>query len=164
VLFWDTSALVKAYVSEPGTPIVKGAIQRLNGRLFLSAHVALEVLTTLSKQVRSNQIGKRMYRDARTGFLSDLTRTFNLVEVGEATFQMAYSFADRHRDASVGAMDVLHLATALQFQSTLRGTPLVVASSDSGFLSLAGRLGLPTFNPEAEPLGSLLAKAGPLRR
>jgi hypothetical protein len=54
-------------------------------------------------------------------------------------------------------MDMLHVATALHAAVKLRSTTVVVASSDAGFLRLADACGLRTFDPETQPLGSLLS-------
>jgi predicted nucleic acid-binding protein len=157
LVFWDTSALVKAYTNELGSPTVRAVIDRFDGRLAASDFVALEVLSTLSKQVRSNQLGKKSYRTARTDFLSDFPRIFHVVEVDTPVKQLATALTDSFREHSVGTLDLLHVATALHLQPAVGGQPLVVASSDAGFLRLADACGLKTFNPEREPLGSLLA-------
>ena len=157
MLFFDTSVLIKAYTTEPGTPIVHAILKRLNGRMALTRFVALEVLTTLAKHVRSKQIGKGAYNAARTEFLRNFPINFKIVEVEERILSLAFLLTDQHRQHSVGAMDALHIASALHLQSLNPSRPLIVASSDAGFLNLAKACGLGTFDPETQPLASLLS-------
>ena len=157
--FFDASALVKGYLSEQGASNVRAAIVRLAGRCFITEFVALEVLTTLSKRFRATTIKKRVYRDARALFLSEIPSTYRMFEVHDSVLQSAFVLADTHRRVSVSAMDILHVASALELQSTLNG-PLVLVSSDQGFLALAHECGLRTFNPETQPFGNLLAFYG----
>jgi predicted nucleic acid-binding protein len=158
VLFFDTSALVKAYLNESGTPTVRAVLKRLRSpSLVMTRYVALEVLTTFARQLRSKQIDKRDYNAARTDFLGSAAARFQVIEVSDPILTSAHSLAHQHRQTSVGAMDILHVATALHLESMVRPQPFVVASSDAGFLGLARACGLKTFDPETEPLGTLLA-------
>src|SRR3954464_3555513 len=52
VIFIDTSAIVKAYVTEQGSPTIKNVVARLRGRLYLTPAVVLEVLGALAKHRR----------------------------------------------------------------------------------------------------------------
>jgi hypothetical protein len=61
-------------------------------------------------------------------------------------------------------MDVLHVASALHLQATLRSVSVVVASSDHGFLSLARAAGLRTFDPETATFATLLDITRPATR
>src|SRR4051812_12487262 len=60
VLFWDTSALVKAYSTEQGTPAVLSAFDAVRGRgAMLTELVVLEVLTVLAKHWRAKILTKQ---------------------------------------------------------------------------------------------------------
>jgi predicted nucleic acid-binding protein len=161
MIFLDASAAVKAYVNEPGSSTIEGVRRRLAGNLFLTPHVALEVLTTFAKLLRTSSIRRAGYASARGRFLGDYPRGYRVVQVGDREMQLAYALADAHRRVGVGAMDVLHIASALELQHRLgRARHLVVASSDRSLLALAAAVGLSTFDPESEPLGALLTKIG----
>lgn len=156
MIFFDSSAVVKAFAVEPGSPMVHASIARLGGRLYLTHAVALEVLGTLAKKRRANLLTNAEYRVARTQFLQALRGALNLLEVRLADFADGYELVDRHRQIGAGAMDVLHVASALRLQAANRSEPLVVASSDRAFLSLANAVGLRTFDPETATLANLL--------
>src|ERR1700741_2346960 len=148
--------MVKAYVNEHGSPLVQAAIaHNKGGGLYLTAAVALEVLSTLAKRWRAKTLTVAEYRSARATFLKALDGSFELVEVERAEFMAAGELVDRHRQISAGAMDALHIASALRLQAAT-SRPVIVASSDHGFLSLARLAGLRTVDPETANLRTLL--------
>ncbi|HSU14848.1 type II toxin-antitoxin system VapC family toxin [Longimicrobium sp.] len=157
MIFLDASAMVKVYVTEQGSSTLKGVLARMRGKLFLSPHVIIEVLSTFAKQHRSDVITKTLYRKARSGFLNDIGETYTVMEVGAPVFWSAYDLVDRHRQFSVGALDVLHVASALKLQASFRRKTVVLATADRGLLSLARAAGVKTFNPVLDPLAVLLA-------
>jgi predicted nucleic acid-binding protein len=157
MIFLDASAVVKAYVTEQGSGTLIGVLARMRGRLFLTPHVVLEALSTFAKQHRSDVIAKRVYHAARSSFLRDVGLTYTVLEVESPVFSAANDLVDRHRQLSVGAMDVLHVASALELQSAFPVNPVVLASADRGLLRLARATGMKTFNPEVDPLQALLA-------
>ncbi|HEV7588035.1 MAG TPA: type II toxin-antitoxin system VapC family toxin [Longimicrobium sp.] len=157
MIFFDASAIVKAYVPEPGSPSVHGAIARMKGELYLTRAVALEALATFAKKRRKDELTKGEYRVARDSFLRALEVTFTLFEIREADFSTAFKLVDDYRDVGVGPMDVLHIATALQLRAK-SADPVTVASSDGPFLAVARAAGLPTFDPETQPLRALIAQ------
>ncbi|MFL5539520.1 MAG: type II toxin-antitoxin system VapC family toxin [Longimicrobiaceae bacterium] len=157
MLFWDTSALVKAYSIEAGTPSVLAAFKATRGRgSILTELVVLEVFTALAKRWRTNNLTKHQYTSAIAELDRDYPGSFDVVEVAEPIRQNAFQLARRYRGASLGAMDLLHLATALDAARVGRPEPLVFATSDGPLQSAAAAEGLPTFNPETDPLSKLL--------
>jgi predicted nucleic acid-binding protein len=157
MLFLDASAIVKAYVPEPGSPSVHGAIARMKGKLYLTRAVALEALATFAKKHRKDELTKREYSVARDSFLRALEVTFKLFELGKEDFDTAFKLVDLYRGVGVGPMDVLHIATALRLQAK-SADPITVASSDGPFLAVARAAGLPTFDPETQPLNALIGR------
>lgn len=155
MLFWDASALVKAYSAEQGTPCVLGALKAMRERGSLTDFVALEVFTVLSKHWRANRLTKTQYRAAVAEFTIDYESFYNL-EVREPIRRDAFQLARSHRAAGLGAMDLLHLASALYAQNSRRREPLVFATSDVSLQTAAAAEGLRTFNPETDSLATLL--------
>src|SRR5262245_48062906 len=99
MIFLDASAIVKAYVPEPGSPSVQGVIARRRDRLFLTRAVALEVLSTLAKKRRSHQLTRRQYQLARAAFLAELDVRYKLLELRDAEFTAAFQLVDAYRQA-----------------------------------------------------------------
>jgi len=156
MIFFDASAIVKAYVNEVGTPMVHAALAHNDGGRYLTPAVVLEVLSTLAKRRRGNTLSRSEYRAARKKFISALGDSFRVLELHGAEFVAAYELAHRHRRVSAGPSDVLHVASALRLQGAIRGRAVIVASSDRGFLSVARAEGLRTYNPETANLQMLL--------
>jgi predicted nucleic acid-binding protein len=159
MIFFDASAVVKAYVTENGSDEIRATFMALKGSLYLTPHVVLEVLSAFAKKLRSNELNRGVYRAVRRAFLTELS-TLTVLPVETEVFTAAGELIDRHRRVAAGAMDVLHVACALQLQSTQERRSVIVASSDHAFLSLARTVGLPTFNPEAESFSELQARLG----
>jgi predicted nucleic acid-binding protein len=159
MIFLDASAIVKAYVVEAGSTEVRSALTELQGRLYLTPHVVIEVLSAFAKKLRTHHINRRRYRAARATFLSEVG-SLNVLEVEGVVFTAASDLIDQHRHVAAGAMDVLHVTSALQLQAALPGESVIVASSDRAFLSLARATGLPTFDPETESFRQLQARLG----
>lgn len=157
MIFFDASAAVKAYVPEPGSASVHGAISRLKGKHYLTSAVALEVLGTLAKKWRMGALTRSEYGTARATFLNQLGVTFKLSDLREVDFTTAYELADRYRHVGAGPLDILHVASAMRLQSTSPAVTVTIASSDVAFLGVARDAGFPTFDPELEPFNNLLA-------
>jgi predicted nucleic acid-binding protein len=156
VLFWDASALVKAYSVEQGSSSVYGALDAVRGQGALTDLVALEVFTVLSKHWRTNKLTKVEYRTAVSAFATDYPDTFFVLDVPGPVRRKAFELARTYRAASLGAMDLLHLATASNAARSARAKPVVFATVDAPLLTAAAAEGLRTFNPETDPLSKLL--------
>jgi predicted nucleic acid-binding protein len=147
LVFFDTSALVKAYVTESGSDAVKELIDRCRGSLWLSDMVALEVMTTFALQVRDRRMRPSTYARARMEFFTDLSHMFNRVRVDEFVIVTAVKLANEHRHMSVGALDLLHVATALHADTD---DELTIVCADRAMRNLAAAAGFRVFNPETD--------------
>ncbi|HEX6373549.1 MAG TPA: type II toxin-antitoxin system VapC family toxin [Longimicrobium sp.] len=153
MLFLDASAVAKLYLDEYGSGVVRGAVKRAKGALFLSDYVALEVLTALRVGFRSASRDK--YQEKLDGFWADFPRKYNVVEVSPAIRKAAMRLTTRVRHARARSLDVLHLATALEVQATFVGVQVTMVTSDQDLAALAVTCGLRTFDPSREPLAAL---------
>jgi predicted nucleic acid-binding protein len=153
LIFVDSSALAKAYLNEEGSGVVRGALNRFPGRLFISEFVALEVLTTLRTAFRD--ASKAEWNEVVAEFWTDYEDTFNVVEIGSDVVDRAMDLAESHRTARARSMDLLHLATALHLQGPRPLAQLTIVTSDRDLADLAYTCGLRTFDPSREPLAAL---------
>jgi predicted nucleic acid-binding protein len=156
-VFWDASALVKAYTNEDGTPNVESALSLKSVRGFITDFVTLEVLTALGKKVRTRQIGRDVYRRAIQDFYKDLETEFDVLEVERLTREHAHQLAEKYRALGTSAMDILHLASAQQAAAICHPRPLVMLCADRPLLDAARAEGLGVYNPETHPHGALRA-------
>jgi predicted nucleic acid-binding protein len=149
VFFVDTSALVKAYLEEPGSEAVREIVRQRRKSVYVSNHVALETLASFASNLRRQVIRPRRYRRARSEFLRDYPGTWNIVEVSPQTVDDAMQLTDVHRGLGVGGMDLLHIATAEQLAKT-RGTTPTIVCADRAMRNLAAAAGFRVFNPETD--------------
>lgn len=153
MVFFDSSALVKAYVEEEGTGVVIGAFSRLSGRMFISDYVVLEVLTSLRNAFRD--VRRDRWSEVLAEFRADLRSGFNIVEAGSPVVSRATDLVTNHRQARARSMDLLHLATALHLQGLYPGMQVTMITSDRDLAALCRACGLRTFDPSREPLAAL---------
>jgi predicted nucleic acid-binding protein len=159
MIFFDASAVVKAYLTENGSGEVRATLLGLKGRLYLTSLVVLEVLGTFAKHRRSREVDRRGYRNARRAFLAELA-ALHVLAVENPVYGVANDLVDRHWRVAAGSMDALHIASALQLRALWPHELVIVASSDHAFLSLARAAGLPTFDPETESFSELQSRLG----
>lgn len=153
MIFVDSSALAKAYLDEYGSGVVRGALDRYPGRLFISEFVALEVLTTLRTAFRD--ASRSDWKKVVAEFWLDYETTFNVVEIGADIVDRAMDLAENYRQARARSMDLLHLATALHLQGPRPSAQLTIVTSDRDLRDLASEAGLRTFDPSREPRAAL---------
>lgn len=157
MVFFDASAVVKAYVSEDGSATIRAVVARLQGRLVLSQLVVVEVLSTLAKQLRTGSLTKHAYQVSCAQFLAEVSQSYTVIGLPDEVFESASRLVSQHRFVSAGASDAVHVASALDLQRQTSRRKVTVASSDRGLLAIAKSAGLNTFDPEVEPFGALLS-------
>ncbi|HEU0300850.1 MAG TPA: type II toxin-antitoxin system VapC family toxin [Longimicrobium sp.] len=154
MFFLDASALVKLYVEEEGTAVVRGIVSRRGGSLFVTELVALEVLTAIRTALRKES--SATYSTALAQFWVDFPHLYNVVDVDPSVRQLAFSLTTSYREARARSMDILHLATAVWLQTVSPARPEVtMVTSDRDLADLAAQCGLRTFDPSREPLAAL---------
>jgi predicted nucleic acid-binding protein len=159
VIFLDTSALVKAYVDEPGSDAVRTILRGKSGDLYLSDHVALETLATFAYQRRDSRISKSVYRRARKAFLLDYDELFLRVDVTSDVLESAMKLAHDHRKLGVGSLDLIHVTTVMQFRAEWSPPSITVACADRSMRLLASAAGFQVFDPENDDVARLGAAA-----
>jgi predicted nucleic acid-binding protein len=117
VYFVETSALVKAYVTERGSATVTEALGRLRGSLHTSELVAIETLGTLTRLTRSRAITRKAYRKLKREFELDLAQVFRITPVAPEAISAALGLVHGYCDTAVNGMDLVHLATLEHLQS-----------------------------------------------
>ena len=143
--YLDTSALVKGFVAEPGSPVVRGIL------------VATEPVVTAT--IAYAEIHAAFWRRQRAG---DLTRTqhalasrqferewhaYLRVELREEILRLARDLIRRH---PLREFDAIHLASAVSLTRTL-GEETTFVAADRALLRAARAERLAGLNPEAAP-------------
>ncbi len=154
--YFDTSALVKYYVTETGTQWVRELIQESdNGRwanvILTSALTWAEAVSAFSRLHRGKVIPGGLYRRLIAAFLRDGRSRYVRQPVNDATINQAVELIQRH---PLRAYDAVQLATALRLDRVLRDNrlpPVTFVSADGVLCDVARAEGLIAENPNDHP-------------
>lgn len=108
ILYLDTSALIKLYVSEDGTDTIRDAV-KLASVVAASRVSYVEARAALARAQRESRIEKQDLGHAVTGLKEDWKR-FLVLEVTAELVRRAGDLAEEH---ALRAYDALQLASAL---------------------------------------------------
>lgn len=107
--FLDASALVKRYVKEPGSEIVRQLVRK-RVRLAASIVSSVEVPAALFRRARQGDLAIDQARRHAAQVMSDLDQ-IEVVEVRAAVLDLAADLVSRH---PLRAYDAIQLASALR--------------------------------------------------
>jgi predicted nucleic acid-binding protein len=145
--YFDTSALVKRYHPEKGSPVVDRIIEAKGRRgLITSYWTVLEFAIAFSWKRTRKEISDRALNVAVGNFLKELTELFTVRSVDDDLITAAIPCGFQHRLSSA---DALHLATAIELMrfSEEVGDKVIFVSADSKLCRAAKREGLEAINP-----------------
>ena len=145
-VYLDASALIKRYISEPGSDLIDSIMNPGGPRPILSYVSVIEVVSNLRrKEFVDKEITTTQFVDLVRMMLTELNlgRALNCV-VGASTTERAREIVRR---TYVTPADALHLATAVRLQEQNAVVPLVVVSADDRLLKIARAEALYVFNP-----------------
>jgi len=136
--FLDSSALVKRYHQENGTPAVEALFARPGNQLFISQLALVEVHSSFARLVREGVLteldfGKLIVRledDAASGVLT-------VAALSSRRLSDASSLLGTHGLVNnMRTLDAIHLATAQALHS--RRPPTIFVAADRKLLAIAG--------------------------
>jgi len=113
-VFFDTSAIVKRYVNEPGSNEVEEICRRADV-LMLSIICLPEILSTLRRLVREGKLTVEAYRKTKHVILDDLADA----EIANLTPEVIRRAIDCLENYPLRAMDALHLGCTLAMNPDL---------------------------------------------
>lgn len=113
IYFLDTSALVKRYVSEPGSPLVRGLFVRKR-KVAVSRLAWPEVVAATARRRREGTLPALEHERILERLAADLS-SFTVVEVRPATLNAVPGLCARH---PLRAYDAVQLAAALVLRQT----------------------------------------------
>jgi predicted nucleic acid-binding protein len=130
--FFDTSALVKHYVREPGSSAVRAAVRGGHASVARVAHA--ELAATFARLCREGAVDEKT-RDALFDRIDRDFPTFEVVEWRASVASAVRQLVSRH---PLRALDAVQLASAL----ALRARPLRFWCADGRLAAAAGSEGL----------------------
>ena len=145
--YFDTSALVKLYVVEPGTNAVLALTKDLNRHALAVADLArVEFRAAIRRRERAGDISSETVREKLADLEGHLRSIFLIQPLSALVLDEACAILDRH---PLRAYDAVQLAACVMLAPLVPKPPIVFVCSDRELLSAAGAEGLKTLDPEA---------------
>ncbi|HLG14854.1 MAG TPA: type II toxin-antitoxin system VapC family toxin [Blastocatellia bacterium] len=152
VYFFDSSAVVKRYVSETGTSWVLGVTDPVaNNHIHIARVTGVEVVSAITRRTRGGSLSAADAATAIAGFRYDFATSYRVVDITTALIINAMRLAETH---ALRGYDSIQLAAALEVnvQALSVGLrALTLVSSDTDLNAAAVREGLTTEDPNAHP-------------
>ena len=150
--FFDTSALVKRYVTEIGSAWVMAQCRSESGHtLIISQATLVEAIATFCRKARQQDISQSISQAERDRnimlFRRDVRRRYNVVRVTSTIYTYAGDLCRLHR---LRAYDAVQLACALVIRNKLAVLGIqapTFVSADAELLNIANIEGLSIENP-----------------
>jgi predicted nucleic acid-binding protein len=149
--FFDTSALVKHYHTELGSPKVDLILGESTSEYLVARLTLAEAPSVFAKKVRTGEIADVDFDQLRLRFFADVkNRTLTPVRILNAHFESAGDLIAKHgKTRQIYTLDALQLAVALSVQQPTPIDHFVCA--DQRLCAIAALEGLAVINPELTP-------------
>ena len=152
IYFLDSSALIKRYVVEIGSPWIKTLTDSQTGNSLLLVRITwVEVLSAFARRQREGGITAAEVAALIAKFRSEFNSRYRVIEVDLPLVERAGELIVQY---PLRAYDAVQLAAALRVQSVLTSIPetqLIFVSADNRLLDIAQSAGLATDNPNNYP-------------
>ena len=149
IYYFDTSALVKAYVHEDRTPEVRDILRESRvaaaSLLYVSRLTYPETLSAIIRREHRGEVAAADSRVLRSRVAAEFTgteRPYQIIEPTAAVVNDAAALVVRHR---LRGFDAVQLAGALLLFTEARGA-CTLAASDHRLLAAAAAEGMPTLD------------------
>ena len=110
--YFDTSALIKRYVREPGSPQVVALLRRHD--LLSSAITPTEIMSALGRRRRDRDLSEDAFTVTVNRVRSERPH-WELIEVGETVLRRAEEIVQG--SVPMRSLDAVHIASLMAFQS-----------------------------------------------
>ena len=129
--YLDTSALIKRFVAEKGSPLVQTLVTR-KGPIATAKIAYAEVYAGLTRKLREGHLSDAQYALACRQFEADW-QAYIRVELHDDTLCLARDLIQRH---PLRGFDAIHLASAISLKNAL-GEDITFAAADERLLRAA---------------------------
>jgi uncharacterized protein len=144
--FFDSSALLKRYVTEIGSGWVRSTISLRSGNtIFVAQITSAELVSALMRRRREGTIPSRTARASRLLIDRHIRREYQMVRLSDRILFRAEDLLEAY---PLRAADALQLASAVELSSRIS---LVFVSADIRLTSTATIEGLQTDDPNTYP-------------
>lgn len=143
--YLDTSALIKRFVSEKGSPLILALIKR-NEPIATAKIAYAEIYAGLTRKLREGGLSNAQYALACRQFEADW-HAYIRVDLHDDTLFLARDLIRRH---PLKGFDAIHLASAISFKNAL-GEEITFVAADDRLLRAARAEHLRILHPETDP-------------
>jgi len=142
-IFVDTSALVKYFHEEEGTPVVTSLLDASGNVIVVSELAQLEFISALHRRYRLKELNKESLDEAIEAFNQEYS-TFQVQPVTRLIMQEAQELMLKYgKENSLKTLDSIHLATFF----LLKKEDWIFVASDNDLIKIAKVVGAKTLNP-----------------
>ena len=153
VYFFDSSAIVKRYVAEPGTAWVVATCDPATGNDLYAARIAgVEVVAAIVRRTRRGDLSPAHMRQAVAQFRREFaTGLYRLIEVTPTLIQRAMGLSETHGLRGYDAVQLAAALSANDVRLTMGLKALTLVSADGELNTAAQAEGLSVDNPNLHP-------------
>lgn len=147
--FLDSSAVVKKYVDEPGSDVVRRLLASRDNRLHVAHITLVEVVAALHRRTHRRDIDARTGRTLMDGFRAELPRLAHVITVSPERVEAAAALAATHL---LRGHDAVLLAVAAHVNALARAEgcgPVTLVSADAELNVAAEAENLRVLDPTA---------------
>lgn len=146
--FFDTSALVKRYVTEHGSAWVSKLVDPAEGHsIFIARITYVEVVSAIARRNRAGHLSVADMNASLNGFRHELSAVYSPVEISQGLITRAMSLAEKH---ALRGYDAVQLAAGLEVYDELHSAGLslpTLVSADTALNDAATIEGLNVDDP-----------------
>ncbi len=150
--FFDSSAIVKRYLVEVGTPWVTAIVDLAAGnRVYLARITFVEVISAITRKVRGSGLSSAGATKEISDFRQDFANEYFIIELNPTLIESAADLAESH---ALRAYDAVQLTAALTINAELiaSGVPgITLVSADGPLNTAAIAEGLAVDDPNTHP-------------
>ncbi|HYV35989.1 MAG TPA: type II toxin-antitoxin system VapC family toxin, partial [Gemmataceae bacterium] len=110
VFFFDTSAIIKRYIDETGTPWVQAVADSAANQIYLAGISAVEVTSALARRLPARNISATDVAAVLARFRQDRSLDYRIIDTTPAILADAERLAEAH---ALRANDAIQLASAV---------------------------------------------------
>lgn len=148
VYFFDTSALVKRYVTETGSAWVQSVINPTSGNVIFVAQITpVEAVSAFVRRERDGSIPSRTVKASHLLLNRHMSREYEIVNLSNAVVKQAQTLLEQY---VLRGFDAIQLASALEIQTKIMAAnrpSIVFVCADVRLLNAATSAGLQTYMP-----------------
>ena len=142
-IFFDTSALAKRYIEEPGSEEIEDLFLSLASEIFVCTLAFPEFAAALGRKVREKEIAKKAAIRAVKEFEKDWQGLYIKIPISDTLAESA---------ASLSIQYPLKGADAVQLAAAVSVSPDLFVVADHQLITTAEKLGLTSYDPTSGPI------------